>query len=288
MSRRSLVVAVALSMSCRGGAPGAVLVELNEARLLAADVRVQFNKASDASDRAVMADTDEASIAFAKEAERIEALVTTDVQALEARLRSLGYASELASLQAFEGHFGEYQKVDRDVRELAVENTNLKAQRLSFGPTRAAADGFRDALELVGRAASPKDRCRVDGLVDKAVIAVREIQVLQAPHIAEPDETAMTRLEQQMAARSTTARYAVKSVSDLVGAAARQPIAMAVSALDRFDGLSRQIVKLSRRNSNVRSLELSLRRQPALTAKCDEDLRALQDALAKEAFTATR
>lgn len=288
MSRRSLVVAVALAMSCRGGAPGAVLVELNEARLLAADVRVQFNKASDASDRAVMADTDEASIAFAKEAERIEALVTTDVQALEARLRSLGHASELASLQAFDGHFAEYQKVDRDVRGLAVENTNLKAQRLSFGPTRAAADGFRDALELVARAASPKDRCRVDGLVDKAVIAVREIQVLQAPHIAEPTETAMTRLEQQMAALSTTARDAVKSVSDLVGAGARQPIAMAVSALDRFDGLSREIVKLSRRNSNVRSLELSLRRQPALTAKCDEDLRALQDALAKEAFTATR
>jgi hypothetical protein len=283
-----LVVMAALAISCRGGAPNAVLVELNEARLLAADLRVQFNKASDASDRAVMADTDDASIAFAKEAARIKALVTTEGQALGTRLRSLDQSSQLGSLQAFEGHFAEYEKVDRDVLELAVENTNLKAQRLSFGPTRAAADGFRDALDVVARAAPPKDRCRADALVAKAVIAVREIQVLQAPHIAESDETAMTRLEQQMAALSTTARDAVKGVSDLIGAGGRQPIALAVSALDRFDGLSREIVKLSRRNSNVRSLELSLRRQPALTAKCDEDLRALQEALAKEAFPATR
>ena len=38
----------------------------------------------------------------------------------------------------------------------------------------------------------------------------------------------------------------------------------------------------------VRSLELSLRSKPALTAACDDSLRVLQEALAKEAFPATR
>lgn len=277
---------MAFAASCRGE-PNAVLIDLGEARLLAADLRVQFNKASDASDRAVLADTDEASIIFAKDAARFGGLAKTDLQALGPRLQSLGYAAELGSLRAFEGHLSEYDQVDRDILELAVENTNLKAQRLSFGPTRAAADGFRDALDAVARSTPAKDRCRVDALAGKAVIAVREIQVLQAPHIAESNDAAMTRLEQEMAARSATARDGVKALSAIVGSSAPQ-IAAATAALDRFDALSQEIVKLSRRNSNVRSLELSLRRKPALTTKCDQDLRALQDALAKEAFTATR
>jgi hypothetical protein len=47
-------------------------------------------------------------------------------------------------------------------------------------------------------------------------------------------------------------------------------------------------VALSRRNTNVRSLALSLTARPPLAAACDGSLRALQDALAKEASTATR
>jgi hypothetical protein len=287
ISRRALTAIVALAVGCKGE-PNAVFTELSQARLLAGDLRVQFNKASDASDRAVMADTDEASIAFAKDAGRIEALVKTDVEALGPRLKSLGYASELSALQAFEGHLAAYDKVDRDILELAVENTNLKAQRLSFGPTREAADHFRDALNALPPSTIPKDRCRVESLVAKAVVAVREIQVLQAPHIAESDAATMTRLETDMAALAATARDSVKALPDLLGPSASQQIAAAVAALDRFDGISREIVKLSRRNSNVKSLELSLRQKPALTATCDEDLRVLQDALAKEAFTATR
>jgi hypothetical protein len=287
ISRGALAAMIALAVGCKG-APSAVFVELSEARLLAGDLRVQFNKASDASDRAVMADTDEASIAFAKDASRIEALVKTDVQALGPRLSSLAYPSELAALHAFEGHLAAYDKVDRDILELAVENTNLKAQRLSFGPTREAADHFRDALNALPQSTIPKDRCRVEALIAKAVLAVREIQVLQAPHIAASDDAAMTRLESDMATLSATARESVKALPELLGPSASQQVGAAVTALEKFDGLSREIVKLSRRNSNVRSLELSLRQKPALTASCDEDLRALQDALAKEAFTATR
>ena len=46
-----------------------VLTQQLEARQLAADLRLQFNKAADASNRAVMAETDEASGAAAREAD---------------------------------------------------------------------------------------------------------------------------------------------------------------------------------------------------------------------------
>ena len=53
-------------------------------------------------------------------------------------------------------------------------------------------------------------------------------------------------------------------------------------------GVNAQIVALSRRNTNVRSLALSLGQKRTLTAACEDSLRALEDALAKRGFTATR
>ena len=49
-----------------------------------------------------------------------------------------------------------------------------------------------------------------------------------------------------------------------------------------------EIVTLSRRNSNVRSLALSLGRKRTVTAECEDALRALEQALATHEFTATR
>jgi hypothetical protein len=280
-------IAGAAVMGCHGG-PGAVLTELTEARRLAADLRVEFNKATDASNRAVMADTDEVSIAFAREAEQMKNAVRADLAALAPHLQRLDYAAETKSLEEFRQHLAKYEEIDRGILELAVENTNLKAQRLAFGPAREATDAFRDALESLATRAPAKSRCSIEATVAKAVIAVRELQVLQAPHIAESDDTRMTRMETEMAARKATTRKAMDTLAGLVEPNARPQLAAAGSALDRFEGLATEIVKLSRRNSNVRSLELSLRGKPAVTAACDESLRALQDALAKEGFTATR
>jgi hypothetical protein len=52
--------------------------------------------------------------------------------------------------------------------------------------------------------------------------------------------------------------------------------------------VNEEIVVLSRRNTNVRSLELSLGRKRKVTAECQDALRALEEALAKHAVSATR
>jgi hypothetical protein len=49
-----------------------------------------------------------------------------------------------------------------------------------------------------------------------------------------------------------------------------------------------EIVSLSRRNSNVRSLALSMGKKRTVTAQCDESLQALYDGLAAHHFSATR
>jgi len=197
-------------------------------------------------------------------------------------LKSLGYAKELVVLARFEKSFAEYRKVDREILVLAVENTNLKARRLSFGAGREAADNVRTSLAAVVSSAASKDRGKLEVLVGQVVLAVREIQVLQAPHIAEADDAAMTQLESDMKALKDQAHAALGALTGLVDPRAPSALSTAVAALDRFDGINADIVSLSRRNTNVRSLDLALRVKPPLATGCDDNLRALQEALATE------
>ena len=282
----SIVVVLSLALGCQGGRN--FYAQRADSHRLAADLRIQFNRAADASNRAVMADTDEASIAFAHDAGKALQIVDSDVEALMPVLRSLSFTQEIQFLEDFGKHYAQYRELDRTILALAVENTNLKAQDLAFGPARKAADNFRDSLSTVTLKIPSRDRCKIDGLIAKAVLAVREIQVLYAPHIAEPSDAAMTKMEQEMANLDVTARDAVASLTEMVPQDMHPALSLALTALDRFKDVSGQIVALSRRNTNVRSLKLSLQNKPALTSACDESLRSLQDLLTKEDIKATR
>ena len=261
---------------------------LSEARRLSADLLIQFTKAADAANRAVMADTDERSIAFANEAEQSKQAVQKDTDGLKPILQSLGYSEEVRVLEEFSTRFAEYRNLDRTILELAVENTNLKAQRLSFGPGREAADSFRNALEKVVPLDASRDTWRIKALVATAVLSVREVQVLQSPHIAEADDAVMTRMEKQMATSEAAARSALETIAPLLQPASRPQLATANAALERFMGVNAQIIALSRRNTNVRSLALTLNQKGKLTAACEQSLYALRDALAKRGFAGTR
>ena len=145
-----------------------------------------------------MADTDDTSAVFPREATQSTLAVQRDADALKPLLMDLDYSNETHLLGEFTQRFAEYRGLDRNIMDLAVENTKLKAQRLSFGPARNAANEFRAALEPTAPADAAKDGWRVKALVAGAVANVREIEVPQAPHIAAADEAAMTRLEQRI------------------------------------------------------------------------------------------
>jgi hypothetical protein len=273
--------------ACAGGAAGCAvnraLEEISRARGLAADLLVQFTKASDAANRAVMADTDSLSVDFAREAQTAKAAVQRDVDALQPRLRDLKFSNETGLLQQFVDRFAQYKTLDQTILDLAIENTNLKAQRLSFGPAQAAVDALREALDGL-RPASAKDEWRVRALASSALGSVRDIQVFEAPHIADPDDRAMTRIEQRMKAAEADARKALKTLESLVDTASHAELAEAVADLARFVSVNAEILSLSHRNTNVRSLALSLKEKRDLTSACEQSLRALNEALAKRGY----
>jgi hypothetical protein len=286
--RGVLVIVTAAAVVGCGITPGPpALTQLLEARRLAADLHVQFSKAADAGNRAVMSDTDVASAAAADEAKRARQLVAQDVEALRPILESLRYGPELEALSNFTSRFDDYRRLDDEILPLAAENSNLKAQRLSFGPAQQAADAFRGALDAVIQS-SGAGRNGIEALAERAVIGVLDIQVLQAPHIASPDDAAMTRMEQQMASAEASARKALVELRAVLPAADAPRLAEAVAALDRFKAVHDELIVLSRRNSNVRSLALSLGEKRKVTAACDDLLRVLEETLAKHEFAATR
>jgi hypothetical protein len=215
MTRMIVAWAVITTSACSAQA---VLTQQVEARRLASDLEVQFSKAADASNRAVMSDADEDATAAVRAAEQATRKVQSDIDQLRAVLTSMGYREELDLLDEFRTQFAEYRKIDAEILPLAVENTNAKAQRLSFGPAAQAVNEFRAALDAVVKSAPPDAAPRVELLAARAVANVLDIQALHAPHIAEPEDEAMTRMEQRMAASEQQARSGLEQMRATVGA----------------------------------------------------------------------
>jgi len=267
--------------------PLTALPKLFEARRLASELHVSFTRAAEASNRAVMADTDEASIAAKDEATAARQAVDHDLVTLQPILTELDYADELRALAAFKTRYEEYRRLDDEILPLAIENSNLKAQRLSFGDAQEAAKAFRSSLETAVRLATPPQANAAAVLASRAEIGVLEIQVLQAPHIAESDAAVMTRMEESMNTSAASAKATLDRLKAMLPRAAT-PLADADAALARFLSVNADIIALSRKNTNVRSLALSLGRKRVVTAECEDQLRALGEALAKHESTATR
>lgn len=279
----SLVLAITMApvFTLAGcGSPQPVLVRLMEARRLAADLQSDFTRANEASERAVLSDTDDVSASAARDAAALTASAATRLAELESVVRALGYTAELERLAAFRGRFDEFQTLEREILALAVENTNLKAQRLSFGAARELGEQIATELEPLrsasGDAARDAEAVRAN---------VFELLFLEARHNAEAEDAEMTRLE----ARAVTLVTETQArLARLNGRADAAQVRAATSLWERFVATHNEVIALSRRNTNVRSLALTLGRKRLVVADCEAELTALLQALAGHGTEATR
>lgn len=269
-------------------AQGLFAVTLQQGDLVAR-MRIDLLMAVEAEKSAVLADTDQASLEHAGLARR----ASQDVEARRLELRRLLAAQpspEEDRLAAeFDQAWVEFRKVDAEILGLAVQNTNLKAANLSQGQVRQALDNLEQALEGL-RESQPDGplALKIDSLVTRAVTAGFKALALQAPHINEPSDQGMDRLEAQMLAQETALRQCLSSLEALVGPEGQGRLSTARQAYQRFSELSREVVRLSRANSNLKSLELSLGQKRKVAAQCQEILTALQEAIQRHGSKATR
>jgi hypothetical protein len=257
---------------------------------LLSQMRIGLLSSIEAEKSAVLAVTDESSEAFARNSEQA-ANAVEDRKAELAKLIDAGKSSEEQKLLGeFSGCWTEMRKIDKVLLELAVQNTNLKAARLSEVEGGEDIGRFERALEkLLETPPAGAPGHQIVRLVFKAIADALKIHYLHGPHIAEATDQRMDELEGEMRRLDLEVRASLEELSRFVeGTEQRNLLASAQAAYDDFQKVTAEVVKLSRQNSNVKSLQLSLGKKRVIAAQCEDILASLQEVVRSRAFKATR
>jgi hypothetical protein len=250
---------------------------------LVARMQLGLASASEAEKSAVLAITDDESRAFADQARASTADVERERRELMELLNKGGTQNEKDLLAQFSQRFVEFQRIDDELLDLAVKNTNLKAYALAFGPAAGALDEMGAALSRVVTAnADSGDAKKVMSFAYGAEIDALRIQTLLPPHIAEAGDPRMSELEALMTRGDEQVRADLEGLRALPKLSDDEDLAVAASRYSQFGAIKNQILALSRENTNVRSLSISLNQKRKVMLDCHEVLSNLRDAIAKE------
>jgi len=246
-------------------------------------MQLDLASASEAEKSAVLAVTDQESQAFANQARARTADVERERRELVELLNKDGTQGEKDLLAEFSQRFTEFQRIDNELLSLAVQNTNLKAYALTFGPAAGALNEMSAALTRLATAnADAPDAKDVMSLAYGAEIAALRIQTMLPPHIAEATDPRMDELEALMTREDEQVRSDLEGLGALPKLDGNADLAVAASSYAQFREIKDQVLTLSRTNTNVRSLSISLNQKRKVMLVCHEVLGNLQDAIRNE------
>ncbi len=243
-------------------------------------MRAALASASEAEKSAVLAVTDADSQTFADEARAASKVVEEARRELAGSLERSGDGRGREELAQFSRAFADFQRVDDDVLSLAVQNTNLKAYALAYGPAAEALKAMTDALLRVATTnadaeSSPPATLSALG----AAVAALRVQAMLPPHIAEESDEKMDQMEAAMTHEEEEAQRDLDALLARPDLGGNAELRVATSSWARFRELKVQILALSRENTNVRSLTMSLDRKRKVMLMCQRALAALRDAI---------
>ena len=256
---------------------------------IVSQMRINLLKSVEMEKNAVMAITDEESQKFADQSLAASATVEQNLT----HLRSLIDAAPLQDEKKLDSEFNtcwtELRKLDQVILELAVQNTNLKAASLSQEKGAETMQQFEHALEeLMHSYAGTPNEGRITDLSFHAITAGLKMYNLHGSHIAEASDEKMNQIETQIKAEENEAAKSLDGLTEIVGAESKDFL-QAKTAFSEFKEVTAKVIKLSRQNSNIKSLELSLGRKRKIAAQCDEILAAFQETVQKNSTSrATR
>ena len=250
---------------------------------LVARLRMNLASASEAEKSAVLAVIDQDSQEFADQARTAAAEVERERKELGGLLEAGGTQGEKDLLARFSTVFNAFQRLDHDILTLAVKNSNIKAYGLAFGP---AADAIKDMdtafSRLMAKSAVWPEARDVALLALGAQAAALRIQVLLPPHIAEANDKKMDELEARMNREDREVRKNLDGLAAVRDLGHDRDVQTAMADYARFSEVRARILALSRENTNVRSIAMSLDPKRKVILACLDCLSDLQRAIQDE------
>ena len=253
-------------------------------------MRAAVSSASEAEKSAVMATTDQESQNFAQQSRAASAIAEQRRDELAKLLAASGTGDERDLLAEVSRALTECRHIDGELLDLSVKNSNLKAYDLAFGPAAAALADMDGALSRIlkhGAASTAADAREVLLRAAGAQSGAWRIQALLPPHIAAESDARMDELEARMSTEDRQVRADLKGLTALLGSGSPD-LETAMSGYARFTELRARILELSRQNTNVRSLIISLNQKRKAVQICQAALDSLARTIQAESLTDRR
>ena len=250
---------------------------------LVSRMQLALASASEAEKSAVLAITDQESQTFANHARIAEAEVEKAQQELGELLKAGGTEGEKALLNQFFEVFTEFKRIDDELLKLAIKNTNIKAYNLAFGPAAVALNEMNAALShLIASNVGSPEESQVTRLASGAEISGLHLQTLIPPHIAEESDSKMDELEALMSQDDGQIHKNLDKLSAFPELNQKAHLAAALAGYERFSKIRTRIMALSRENTNIKSLSISLNQKRKVMLLCQEALNKLQQTILEE------
>lgn len=243
---------------------------------IVSSMQINLLKAIEAEKNAVLAITDEESAAFAAKSREASNNVENNRKEFEAIIHLEELPDEAGLINEFNACWVQYRKLDEKILDLAVQNTNLKAQKISA--TQCAQE-----IELLDSSLNKIIQQNKDGqcsdtvrFAHEVLTASLKIFALHKTHIEEADDAQMDKIEQNIILYDESAKKAFKAFSGIAELNKSPDLKTAQAAYDKFMTLTGEILKLSRMNTNIKSAAISLDKKRLVSAQCQEILTTLQ------------
>ncbi len=256
---------------------------------LLSTMRVRLLESIEAEKNAVMAITDEASIDFATQARQAADSVESGRKEIESIIYQDKLPQETEMISEFNSCWSQYRKLDETILNFAIQNTNLKAQKISSTQCAQEMVHFEDSLNRLMHRNTNNNQCNETVTLSyEALTAGLKVFVLHKPHIEEADDKQMDKIEQSIKSYDESARKALGSLRNIKDLSENEDLNNAEAAYKRFMNLTGEVLRLSRMNTNIKSAEQSLGKIRLISSQCQEILATLKETVQAQRFKATR
>ncbi|MGC8493228.1 MAG: hypothetical protein ACP5SH_15975 [Syntrophobacteraceae bacterium] len=273
----------------RGGRVGVYETAVRENDMVSS-MRLNLLRAAEAEKSAVLAPTDEESQRFADQARVAATNVDKTRRELGRLIEKDDSTGETTRMGEFDRCWKKSENLDRLILGLAVQNTNLHATSLAL--TKGAAvvrDLERNLTSLIDSGGPESRNVRTVRLAYQAIVAGLKIHDLYSAHIDAETGEQMAGIEKKIEGNEQILASSLKELTSSINGSGRGAVKDATADTVELGKITKKIIALSRENTNIKSLKLSLGKKRLITAQCDDILSTLQEVIRNRGTTnATR